>query len=451
MFSDIAEGVLDRLAKSIQLQAMTFSFRDYRSEKSKLLEKMTNLQGLRAVSLHHSLEDWSILTRLDSLRTLTLCNCRLGLLDNSPFMEGLSREHDIEAVGLQEWKRSDSEHKFQLTKLRLYELIDHKICQLLPLETHLEMFGFLSGNWSLLDELPSCQSIRSLEITNIRSNEDIAALSRALLLAPFVQSLTLETSPPRNRHDFSSLPLSALKSFKLTAKGSTVESVSQALTNSKPNSLTSLELYYLRGSCEPLALAFSECPSLTHLSVHEEGPFDLEILPLVRMLYRLPLVKLNLDLYHYDDESFEGLLSCLSRCAVQDCKLGTLTPKQLQMVADVLSSLSCLQSLEFDTVNFRLCAHESSQLPFFSALPRSSLRSLTFRFGSFRLPVFEACLSSIPATSLTQFHLPNPKVLAEGFDPTMHDNTYKQVELGDSIDWNTRFPTTKDKFCCMSQ
>jgi hypothetical protein len=276
------------------------------------------------------------------------------------------------------------------------------------------------------------------------SNEELGSLSEALLLAPFVQSLTLET----NEQNFSSLPLSALRSFKLTSESSTVESVSKALTKSKPKSLTHLELDQLTGSFETLAGTLVECPSLTNLIISELNSSNRDILPVVQVLHRLPLVKLTLDLYNFTDESMECLLSFLSQSAVQDLKLGRPSPKQLQLVADALPSLSCLQSLEFDTFDYYLCEHESSHLALFSVLPRSSLRSLTLSWCSFRLAVFDACLDKIPETQLTRFQLKNRKVYAEGFDPTIHDANYKRVDPRNlKIDWTIRFPQTKDRFC----
>jgi hypothetical protein len=418
-----------------------------RSDQSQVLEKMANLQGLRAVYLSNCSEDWSVLTKIRSLRLLTLSSCEFGLLDCSPFMKVLSLEKESDgSPWLQEWKRSNSEHKFRLTKLRLSYAPSEKACQLIPLETHLEQLN-VSPNKSLVDVLPRCRSIRFLDLDELDTDEQIASLSKALLLAPFIHSLTVGVS---SLLDLSSLPLSTLKSFKLTACNSTLASVSKALTTSKPKSLTSLELLQLKGSFEPLADALLECPSLTNLNIFELHSLGRDILSVVQKLRHLPLVKLSLELYSFTDESIECLLSFLSRSAVQDLILGTLSPKQLQLVADALPSLSCLQSLECDTFEFNLCQHESAHLALFSALTRSSLRSLAVRWSSFRLPVLEACLDKIPETQLTQFHLPYPKVYAEDFDPAIHDENYKQVELGDPIDWNTRFPKFKDRFCLVT-
>jgi hypothetical protein len=286
-----------------------------------------------------------------------------------------------------------------------------------------------------------------LEINYIDSNEQIASLSEALLLAPFIHSLTVGVSSPL---DLSSFPLSALKSFKLISNSSTFESVSEALTTSKPKSLTTLELLQLNGSFAPLASALLECPSLTNLTVSECHCSGRDFLPVVQMLHRLPLVKLSLALYSYTDESIEALLSFLSHSSVQDLKLGILSPKQLQLVADALPSLSCLQSLEFDTRRFSLCEHESSHLALFSALTRSSLRSLVVRFASFRRATFEACSNKIPETQLTQCYLSSAIIYADGFDPAIHDIYYDKVDYCNILDWNIRFPLIKDKFCCMS-
>jgi hypothetical protein len=283
-----------------------------------------------------------------------------------------------------------------------------------------------------------------LEIDTIDSNTKISSLCEALLLAPFVHSLSLDVDRPL---DLSSLPLSALKSFKLRSSTSTIESVSQALTKSKPKLLTSLELSGLSGSFEPLADALLECPSLTSLTISEFPSSGRDILPVVQVLHRLPLVKLTLELYGYTDESIECLLS---RSAVQDLTLGTLSPKQLQMVVDALPSLSCLQSLEFDTREFPLCQHESSHLALFSALTRSSLRSLTLRWSFFRHSVFGACLDKIPETQLTRFCLSSATVYADGFDPAIHDRyIYDKVDHHKLLSWNTCFPLIKDRFCLM--
>jgi hypothetical protein len=185
------------------------------------------------------------------------------------------------------------------------------------------------------------------------------------------------------------------------------------------------------------------------------------MLPVVQALSRLPLTTLSLWLSWHTDEEIECLSTFLPLSSLQDLKLGTLTPKQLQLVVDALPSSSYLTSLEFDTRSFNLCQHESSHLALFSALtrarPRSSLRSLTVGNGSFRLSVLQTCLNKIPETQLTRLKLDAPIVYCDidGFDPTiaMHDENYKRVDqwhdLGDLLDWDTRFPQIKDKFCLL--
>jgi hypothetical protein len=347
---------------------------------------------------------------------------------------------------LQEWKRSDAEHKFQLTKLQTSILRGEEVCELLPLETHLEDLT-ISSNKSLFGVLPRCQSIRSLDLGWIETNEQIASLCEALLLAPFIHSLILET----DNLDLSSLPLSSLKSFTLTSN-SLFESVSQALTKSKPKSLTTLELHQLEGTFDPLARVLLEIPSLTSLTISEAFSQKLaqrDILPVVQVLHRLPLVSLGLELMNFTDESIECLLSFLSRSAVQDLRLGTLSPKQLQMVADAVPELSCLHSLEYRTFDFDRCEHESSHLALFSALTRSSsIRSLKLYYSSFRRAALEVCLNKIPETQLTGLYLCGAKIYTDGFD-----SSYKQLDRQSwehLIDWKTRYPQNKDRFCHIS-
>jgi hypothetical protein len=229
----------------------------------------------------------------------------------------------------------------------------------------------------------------------------------------------------------------------VVSENSSAESVAEALTKSKPKSLTNLELRELKGSFIPLASVLLDCPSLTTLSISTS---DQDVLSVIQMLHRLPLAKLTLDLSKFSDESLECLLSFLSRSAVQDLRLGTLSPEQLQLVVDALPSLSCLQSLEFDTFGFRLCQHDSSHLALFSALARTSLRYLAVRFGSFRRSVLETCLDKISETQLTRVLL-ETVVYAEDFDATIHDETYKKVDYRKLLDWNIRFPQIKDRFC----
>jgi hypothetical protein len=174
-----------------------------------------------------------------------------------------------------------------------------------------------------------------------------------------------------------------------------------------------------------------------------------DVLPLVQVLHRLSLTKLKLGLLAFSDKSIECLLHLT---ALQDLKLGTLSPKQLQLVADALPALSSLQSLTFDTWNFTRCQHESAHLALFSALSSSSLRSLTHLKSSFRLATLEACLNKIPATQLTYLRL-DGVVYADGFDETIH-NEYNYPTVGSQrlqLDWSLRFPDeAKDRFCIMN-
>jgi hypothetical protein len=443
MFSDTdLEGVLDRLAKSNELQAIQLAKYDFQPPKI-LLEKMANLHGLRAIHLSYWREDWSALTKIRSLQILHLSGAGTsGLLDNSPFMKAFCLQHK-RASELQEWKRSGSERPFQLTKFSCSVVPDDKLCKSLLLEVHLEN---ATSHFSqpLLGVLPRCRSIRSLGFTCVDTNKQVASLSEALLQSPFIHSLSLITS--NSQLDFSSLPLSTLKSFYLAASNVAFESVSKALTKSKPNSLTNLELYELTGSFEPLARALLNCPSLTNLTITEESETTYrQILPVIQVLHHLPLTKLTLKLKEFEDEEMEALLAFLSRSAVQDLSLGTLFVDQLQLVADALPSLSCLQSFSFDTVGFAPCQHDSSHLALFSALSSSSLRSLTIRSCSFRLATLEACLDKIPKSQLTYLFLGRPFVFTEGSDGT--DDTLDRQSLKKLLDWDTRFPKIKDRFC----
>jgi hypothetical protein len=448
MFADMG-GVLDRLTQSTQVQAV--QGRMYGSRLSTpLLEKMVNLQGLRAIYLDVCCRGWSILTKIRSLRTLTLSSSQLDLLDCSPFMKAFSQQVDF--VPLQEWERSDSGQLFQLTKLSLATSVGEKPCDLLPLETRLATLVTPFGK-PLLDVLPRCRSIFSLEINSIRSNDEIASLSEALLLVPFIRSLTLDAAQDcRPNLSFSSLPLSSLQSFKLASFCSATKSLSAALATSKPKSLTTLEFADFIEKTDPLARALLECPSLTHLAITERYKYNRYVLqPFLEILPRLPLMltKLVLSFYKFTDESIQCLLSFLSRSAVQDLTVGVLGPKHLQLLADTLPSLSRLQTLEFSTPDFCLAEHDSSHLALFTALTSSSLRSLTLCFCSFRLSTFEACLNKIPETQLTRFVAPFARVYADGFDEKIHDLTYKTVRLDTLIDrdWNTRFPLIKDRLC----
>jgi hypothetical protein len=443
MYSDM-EGVLDRLAKSAQLQAIQCGMA--LTPESTLLEKIVNLHGLRAVYLSSCDQDWSVLVKMPSLRTITLRSCPAGLLDCSPLMETafLKRRR----VLTQEWRRTGSEQPPHLFKFGYRSDPDEKTCESLSLETHLEHLATFFSQ-PLLGVLPLCRSIRSLDIDNINSQEQIDLLSEVLLLAPFIHSLSLDVFSPHLK--LSSLPLSSLRSFKLVSDSSLTD-FSLALTKSKPKSLTYLKLEELDAGFEPLSLALLECPSLTNLNMLEfqiSNQID-DFLPVARMLNRLPLARLTLKLLKFTDESIEALLSFLSGSTVQDLKLGTLSPKQLQLVADALPSLSCLQSLDFDSIGYRLCQHESSHLALFSALTSSSLRSLTLRFCFFRRSVLDSCLDKILKTQLTRVHLINPFVYEDGFDATIHDDNYEQADLYELLNWDHRFPQIKDRFCHIS-
>jgi hypothetical protein len=258
--------------------------------------------------------------------------------------------------------------------------------------------------------------------------------------------------------DFSTFPLSALTSFRLSSSDSSLESVSEALIKSKPNSLTNLELSKLDGSFQPLSLALLECPSLTNLFVFELLSYEREITPIAQMLHRLPLVRLSLvlDLGNLTEKPIECLLSFLSRSAIQDLQLGSLSPKQLQLVADALPSLSCLQSLELETPHFDPSEHESVHLAFFSALTRSSLRSFILSCSSFRLATLKACLNEIPQTQLTDLQFRSLVVYAD-LDPNVasrdENSEDEEIDLSNVeslLSWNTLFPQIEDKFCCIS-
>jgi hypothetical protein len=233
----------------------------------------------------------------------------------------------------------------------------------------------------------------------------------------------------------------------------TVEAISEALVRSNPNSLKHLQLENLRGSFDPLSQALLSCPSLTSLNITERTEDDRprNLLPVVQVLHRLPLVDLALHLNRLTDESIECLLSFLSHSAVQDLALGTITPTQLQLFADALPSLPSLQSLDFETFDFHRLEHESSFLSFFSALPKSSLRSLTLYWTYFRNATLKTCLNKIPESQLTSLRfLGVVYIYADGFDPAIHDRNSKMLDEKVFLEWNVRFPKIKDRFCLIT-
>jgi hypothetical protein len=437
---DDKEGVLDRLADSNQIQAIQCK-KSLPWQSKKLLEQMANLRGLGAIALGRYDGDCSVLSQNRSLRVLSLNHCMCALLDCSPVLKALSPQYRIL---LQEWRRTDPDHQFQLTKLWSPVSVPDQVWKLLPLETHLEELA-AAFSQTLLDVFPRCRSIRSLDIST-ESNEQMASLSKALLLAPFIDSLSLAVDSFACQN-LSSLPITPLKSFKLISDYSFRE-FSNVLTNSKPKSLTTLELSELNASLDPLGLALIECPSLHNLTIAESTSGRRDLVPALRALQRLPIVRLTLEIFEKSDESISCLLSSVS--AVQDLKLGSLSPKQLQLVVDALPSLPRLQSLDFDTARFHLCEHDSASLALFSALTRSSLRSLTLRWASFRFASFKACVDKIPETQLTRFRLVAPVVYADGFDPKKHGRNYKYHDLEGLIAWERLFPRIKDRFCFMT-
>jgi hypothetical protein len=410
---------------------------------------MLKLQSLRGIALVRSDGDWSLLTKIRSLSTLTLTHCNPGLLNSSPFVKELSSLHGRSYL-LQEWQRTsnssnseEEESKFHLSKFGLSVQPYYQPLSLLPDETRLVSLD-MPFRKSLMTILPLCRSLRSLHLTSI--SEEIGSLSEALLLAPFLRSLSLQVAD--SSPDLSSLPLSALSSFKIDGESCAVASVAEALTKSEPKSLTNLELEKLQGDLKPLAQALLSCPALTNLSLIDFQTTGRDCLSVVQVLPRLPLRSLTLNMCSFTDESIECLLAFLPQSSVQDLILGTLSPKQLQLLADALPSLSSLLSLEFDSNGFDRCEHESSHLALFAALRSSSLRSLTLRYCSFRRVTFEACLDELPKTQLTQLAFDGVLVFADGFDATIHDESFEQIRHGDVASaWNLRFPQLKDRFC----
>jgi hypothetical protein len=433
------ERVFDRLSESTHIQAIRC--RMPASGQPKVLQKLTKLAGLRALSLSNCQKDWSGLTQIRSLRTLSLRDSCCGLPDCSPFMKILSRQKWL--PNLQEWRRVDSENQFRLVKIQRINRSDDQLWEEATAETHLEEID-APFSQSLARALPRCRSVRSWTMDLPTRQEAITAISEALLRAPFVHSFAFGVD---GTLDLSSLPLGSLKSLTLESVSLAVNSLSEALTKSKPKSLTYLEIFGASSGFASLARALLECPALTSfvVSVSTNGP---DFLPVVQMLHRLPLVKLALNMRAYPDNLFESLMSFLSQSALQSLTLGKLNPKQHQLLADALPSLSFLQCLRFDTGGFDLCQHESAHLAFFSALKSSSLRSLTIAFSYFRVAALEACLNKIPDTRLTELWLITPTVYADGFDP--FDPSYKQLtqkEIIAILNWNKRFPQIQDRFC----
>jgi hypothetical protein len=208
-----------------------------------------------------------------------------------------------------------------------------------------------------------------------------------------------------------------------------IASVAEALTKSKPKSLTNLDLAGLGGSFKPLSSALLACPSLTHLSIVEfDKEEDRDILPVVLILHCLPLTKLTLSLKAFTDESIEYLLFSLSQqsAILQDLTLGTLSPQQLQLVADALPSFSSLLSFGCDTEGYFMCQHEPAHLALFSALASSSLRWLSLLTCSFRLATLEACLNELPHSQLTRCHIESPIVFPDNFDAKFGFTFYKK-------------------------
>jgi hypothetical protein len=413
--SDV-ELVLEQLIQSTHLRPVHLGF-----PTSTILKKLANLHGLRGILLYGYFHDWSALTKVRSLQTLTLHNSKCSQPDSPLF--SASWPHS-----LQEWQRTE-DGKFHLRKLRTSFEVDGRF---ILSEPHLQELDICYHPKLELPTDRTCPPRITLRIFHMAST----------LVPLCVHSLLfLDENFPFERW---TLALSNLRSLEV--HGTTFKSVSQALTQSKPTFLTSLELHDLTGSFEPLAQALLECSALTNLVITEEQWNGRDVLPLAQMLHALPLTKLTLNLYDVTDESIRCVLSLT---ALQDLKLGTLSPNQLQLVADALPSLSSLHSLTFDTYDFTQCQHESAHLALFSALASSSLRSLTHWNGYFRFETLEACLNKILNTQLTQL-LVMGCVYADGFDPSLHDDSYPRVKSKVlQLDWHLRFPEAKDRFCIM--
>jgi hypothetical protein len=380
------------------------------------------------------------------------------LLDCSPFLKALSlsQKDKQHRVLLQEWKRNDSEKKFCLTTLSFDRLVKSAtVYEALPLETQLETLIMPVDN-ALSRVLPRCSSIRSLSILGLTSKNEVTSLSSALSQSPSIRSLHLLASDPLANLDLSLLPLSSLNSFQMVY-GSTLKFVSTALTkhNGKPNSLTSLELRNLSGNFEPLADALLECSALSRLTLVERRPNadSRAIFSVVQVLHRLPLTSLTLLLPSYTDQSIECLVSFLPQSSVQDLRLGTLSPKQVLLLAATLPSLSSLHCLEFNTRNYDSCQHSAAHLALFSALSSSSLCSLQISSTFFRLSTLDACLNKLPSSSkfLTQLSLDDCTIFS---DRTLTDrDPFEKVDLiGNPIvfDWCARFPHLTDRFCMVT-
>jgi hypothetical protein len=177
-----------------------------------------------------------------------------------------------------------------------------------------------------------------------------------------------------------------------------------------------------------------------------------DMAPLVQVFHGLPLRKLILVLREYTDESIVRLVSFLSQSAVQDLFLGTLSPTQLQLVADSLPSMSSLLSLKLDTRN--VCKDENAYLALFSALPKSPLRSLRISGRYFRQETLSTCLDKIPASQLTLLNFyAAESILAPGFDPDIHvPVSYEHVSWHDlRLDWMARFSKMdRSRFCLLT-
>jgi hypothetical protein len=172
----------------------------------------------------------------------------------------------------------------------------------------------------------------------------------------------------------------------------------------------------------------------------------------IRSLHSFPLQKLALDVKELTDDAIECLLS---QSTLSDLHLRDLSPKQVQLFADALPSLSSLQCFAFYTAHYTRCDYESSFLSLFAALSLSSLRSLHLLFSTFRAPALEACLAEVPSSKLTNLKLTCPQVLTEDCDVTTFDDCKPEDEkfLVDlktfPFDWSLRFPLLKDRYCAI--
>jgi hypothetical protein len=367
---------------------------------------------------------------------------------------------------LQEWQRSDGESKFSLTKFVPSEAPDdEQIWEQLPLETQIQELD-VPFSPTLVEVLPSCPSIRKLNISAVLSTHNVEAISAALLQAPFIRSLALSSYRELN---LSSLPLSTLTSVSISAD--VPELVAEALIRSKPKFLTDLQLSDVdwgdvsSSDYDVFARSLLECPSLTHLKLPSYAG---DILPVIENLHRFPLSKLTLALYEFKTESIVRLTSFLSQSTVQDLTLGTLSPKQEQLLADVLPSLSCLKVLEFNTFGYDLCEHESSHLALFSALTSSPLRSFALDNCSFRQKTLVTCLHMLSDTQLTYASVRYAFLYVDSFDPTRDDPKNFQIKSAiirttsrarmavhegfDDTDFpesSAYFSQIEDRFCCL--